>query len=123
MRLDGDLSGERRGCLQPGDGANDVKTLGRLMVCERTTTTSEIRLADGLLFWPATIVDMRVEGARPAPQVRLHCRGASGEAALSSASGTRNPSQVEFIGMDSVLVAGALDQCDRAGGSREMGLL
>lgn len=48
MRLHGDLSGERRGCLQPDDDANDVKTVGRLMGCERTTTTADIRRAAGL---------------------------------------------------------------------------
>lgn len=44
-------------------------------------------------------------------------------AGASSTDGTCNPLEVEFIGMDFVLVAGALNQCDRAGGPREMGLL
>lgn len=44
-------------------------------------------------------------------------------AAASSADGTCSLLEVEFIGMDFVLVAGALNQCDRAGGPREMGLL
>lgn len=59
------------------------------------------------------------------PQVRLRRREASGEAAElpSSSDGTRSPPEVEFIGMDFVLVAGASDQCERAGGPREMGLL
>lgn len=44
-------------------------------------------------------------------------------AAASSADGTCNLLEVEFIGMDFALVAGALNQCDRAGGPGEMGLL
>lgn len=49
--------------------------------------------------------------------------GGGGGGGASSTDGTRSPSEGEFIGMDFVPVAGALNRRDRAGGPREMGPL